>query len=75
MSADTSNLPTMLPIDQFARECSLSRSTVYQMMDGGHLPYIKIPGTRTRRIHRDEIAKILAGSQIGPVASPLAPAS
>ena len=65
MNADysTPKGPLLATISEVARYLAVSRSTVYQLMESGQLPYVKLG--RCRRIHWDDVHTLLAAIRIG----------
>ena len=59
-AAGPSSLATVREVAAFL---SLSRSKVYQMMDSGELPYIKLG--KCRRVHWADVEALVGRSRIG----------
>ena len=60
-----SELPEKLRrVTEVARCLSLSRSSIYQLMDRGELPYVKIG--KSRRIRPEDVARLIEQATIGP---------
>jgi excisionase family DNA binding protein len=59
----TSPLPALATVPEVARYLSLSRSKVYQLMDGGRLPYVKLG--RCRRVRWADVEALLDESRVG----------
>ena len=55
----------MLTIPEAGKEARLCRSTIYALMDSGHLQSVRIPGCRARRIPRQAIEQLLANGLTG----------
>ncbi|GAB4154259.1 MAG: hypothetical protein Tsb009_30880 [Planctomycetaceae bacterium] len=55
--------PQLLTVAEAARQLSLSRSTLYNLMDQGQLGYAKFG--RARRIPQSEVARLIQASLIG----------
>jgi excisionase family DNA binding protein len=47
-------------VEQAAQFLGIGRSTVYQLMDGGHLRYLRYPGVRARRIKVADLQQFMA---------------
>ena len=52
----------LCPIGEVARYLSLSRSKVYQMMDAGELPYVKLG--KSRRVRWPEVLELVEQNTI-----------
>lgn len=63
MSIVTELPATLLRVTEVARYLNLSRSCVYQIMDRGELPYVKIG--KSRRVKPDDIARLIEAGTIG----------
>lgn len=50
-------------VTEVARRLSVSRAFVYQLMDGGLLPYVKLGGAR--RIRPEDIEQLVASNTVG----------
>jgi len=52
----------LCPVGQVARYLSLSRSKVYQMMDAGELPYVKLG--KSRRVRWEDVLQLVARNTV-----------
>jgi excisionase family DNA binding protein len=60
-----SELPEkLLRVTEVARCLSLSRSCIYQIMDRGELPYVKIG--KSRRVRPEDLARLIEQATVGP---------
>jgi excisionase family DNA binding protein len=50
-------------VPEVAAHLALSRSKVYQLMDGGHLPYVKLG--KCRRVRWEDVESLITQSRIG----------
>lgn len=55
--------PILCTVRQVADCLSLSRSTIYILMDGGRLPYVKLG--RSRRIRWDDVMQLIESNTVG----------
>jgi excisionase family DNA binding protein len=64
MNADysTPTWPVLATVSDVARHLAVSRSTVYQLMESGALPYVKLG--RCRRIRWSDVDALIAGHRI-----------
>jgi len=62
--ATSAPFPALATVPEVAGYLSLSRSKVYQMMDSGRLPYVKLG--RCRRIRWADVEAMLDESRVGP---------
>jgi excisionase family DNA binding protein len=53
----------LLTVTNAAKLLSLSRATLYQLMDSGQLPYVKIGGSR--RIKKAEVLALIGRCEVG----------
>lgn len=64
MMTDIPDLPPhLLRVTEVARWLNLSRSSVYQLMDRGELPYVKIG--KCRRVRPEEVSRLIEKGTIG----------
>jgi excisionase family DNA binding protein len=56
--------PLLATVSEVASYLSLSRGKVYQMMDVGDLPYVKLG--RCRRIAWSDVEALVANSRVSP---------
>jgi excisionase family DNA binding protein len=59
--------PILCTVRQVADRLSLSRSSVYSLMDGGQLPYVKLG--RSRRIWWNDVLRMAESHTVGDSAS------
>ena len=52
----------LCPIGEVARYLSLSRSKVYQMMDAGELPYVKLG--KSRRVRWQDVLQLVTRNTV-----------
>lgn len=57
-------LPAMLTVSQTASLLQVSRSTIWRWIDAGTLHASKIPGSRTTRIPRTEIDRVMTEGRL-----------
>jgi excisionase family DNA binding protein len=57
----------LFTVRQVAGRLSLSRSSLYNMMDQGRLPYVKLG--RSRRIQWDDVMQLIENNTVGGNAS------
>jgi len=64
MQAEINERPAaaLATIPEAAAFLSVSRATVYSMMDSGDLPGIRLPGVRCRRVRWDDLKRIAASA-------------
>ena len=55
--------PILCTVRQVADRLSLSRSTIYALMDRGRLPHVKLG--RSRRIRWDDVLKLIETNTVG----------
>jgi excisionase family DNA binding protein len=55
--------PMLFSVRQIAGRLSLSRSSLYNMMDQGRLPYVKLG--RSRRIQWDDVIRLIETNTVG----------
>jgi excisionase family DNA binding protein len=53
----------LLRVTEVARLLNLSRSCIYQIMDRGELPYVKIG--KSRRVRPEAVARLIDAGTIG----------
>jgi excisionase family DNA binding protein len=54
----------LLRVTEVGRCLAVSRSFVYQLMDRGELPYVKIG--KSRRVRPEDVARLIENATIGP---------
>ena len=62
---DTCASPKLQRVAEVAKYLSLSRSTVYQMMDRGELPYVKFG--KSRRIRWEDVLKLVEQNTVARI--------
>jgi len=62
--ADRAGPATLLTLGEVADALRCARSTVYELMSSGELPYLKIRGLR--RIEAGELEEFIERHRIGP---------
>ena len=65
-SSELSVESRLLRVTDVAKHLSLSRSMVYQLMERGSLPYVKIG--KSRRVPLEGVEKLVRDSTVGGVA-------
>jgi excisionase family DNA binding protein len=60
--APANPLPSLATVAEVACYLAVSRSKVYQMMDAGHMPYVKLGGCR--RIAWEDVKTLVATSRV-----------
>lgn len=55
----------LLSIPAVSRYLSVSRATVYALMDSGALRYVRLPGVRARRIRRQDLVALVDANTVG----------
>ncbi len=63
----------LVSVSQASKLLSLSRSTLYSLMERGELPYVKLG--RARRVSRKALSELVARNAKGGWALEVAPAS
>lgn len=59
MAASVLSVDTrLIRVSEVARHLSLSRSTIYQMMDRGELPYVKL--RKSRRVPFEAVEQLIS---------------
>jgi len=53
-----SDATRLIRVSEVARHLSLSRSTIYQMMDRGELPYVKL--RKSRRVPLEAVERLVS---------------
>jgi excisionase family DNA binding protein len=53
----------LMRVTEVAKQLNLSRSCVYQIMDRGELPYVKIG--KSRRVKPDAVAQLIEAGTVG----------
>jgi excisionase family DNA binding protein len=63
-SSPSNSTSPLVTVPDVAQHLSMCRSRVYQMMDSGRLPYVKLG--RCRRILWTDVEALIAQNRIGP---------
>jgi excisionase family DNA binding protein len=63
MSRELSQERMLARVPEIAAFLSLSRSKVYQMMDAGELPYVKLG--KSRRVRWSDVMALIAANTVG----------
>lgn len=57
-TSELSHGSRLIRVSEVARHLSLSRSTIYQMMDRGELPYVKL--RKSRRVPLEAVERLIS---------------